>query len=69
MSVSGVTSATALNSTFGLAANKSQVSAPTKAEADEATAAANDAAQQANEIATERQASTHGNSQSINKLA
>jgi hypothetical protein len=69
MSVSGVSSATAVNSPAGLATNKSQVPPPSKAETTDANATATDAAQKANQIATERQASTRGNSQGINKLA
>jgi hypothetical protein len=69
MSVSGVTYATAVNSPAGLTTDKNQLPTPTKAETANANANATDAAQTANQIATERQASTRGKSQGINKLA
>ena len=47
---------------------KGQTSSPTKAETINRNATAANAAQQANQIATERQASTRGDSRSIDKL-
>jgi hypothetical protein len=69
MSVSGISSSTSVSQVF----RNEQPSAPkteaAKTENANENATAESAAQKANQIATERQASTRGDGRSINKLA
>jgi hypothetical protein len=68
MSVSGVNSATVPQSLKRQEPSAPQTEAPKTASAND-NAAAENAAQKATQIATERQASTRGDGRSINKLA
>jgi Tfp pilus assembly major pilin PilA len=63
MAVTGVSAVAVVPQPF-----KGQTSSPTKAETINENATAANAAQEANQIATERLASTRGDSRSIDKL-